>query len=580
MIVTTNSTAKEVTLQGGIGGTTNTNVTICPTCNIKICFTCFWNIKPITVMAPPQVAGLNPLYPCCAGSVHQSTTGNCGCEGEFTADSIPNTFDYTLPVFASTPDGDDDITPFLLNYPQGYDAISKGDFTLQKWNGTTWDIIATLNGTTYGTPYNNDLSGGFGFDSCNKTGLSNNLIQSSTNYNYQGFSLSWAKVLSLQGTGIYKFVVYGTSLAGQPYCSSSLPYCLKDGICVSMDRTIRVKTVNCGGTLGDVNNEGNTWQLCLTPGNQSTGSEFRAESNGTSDEQTVSKLHSTCAGGSISLLLISQAAYSTIDYNIGSHYNNSNWLYKSDGNAIQVFSGSIYWTYTNDGAAPATANLWIYLKINGVIKSTIGLNVNPGSNSFVFAFPPTDGLGTNPPKLNTGDTVGIYYKFLAEYSTTCPTTEATITLNKAGSYFMNMNVVETTQSSQYPMQWMDMIRLYGTLSEQSFEIQRDEIKYQTGLINKVRDELIKNYVLKLGGNNVQRLSLDLLNRFAAYAMTADHTYLKDYNLNNPDYNINNRLVVAESGFKPKFTGFSRYGKVDDIVFKDGIQSIYRDRCCG
>jgi len=133
-------------------------------------------------------------------------------------------------------------------------------------------------------------------------------------------------------------------------------------------------------------------------------------------------------------------------------------------------------------------------------------------------------------------------------------------------------------SSAY--QWYDSIRFYGFFGYTAYEFQREQIKYQTGMINKVRDEAIKKFTLKIGGGGSARNAPQwLLDRFAAYALQSDKLLVSDYNMNNAQYNFNRFWVVADSGFDPKYTTSSRYMKVLSTQFKEGTQYIYRDRCC-
>ena len=604
---------------------------------------------------PIQVAGLSPLNPCCSGEVEQSISEDCGCEGSFRGDIIPNTFDYVLPAF------DNDTSLWVLQYPLNYDAIAEGDFTLQKWNGTAWVNISTLNNTTYGTPFNNGYSNNYNWISCDGSD-----IPSSDNFNYQGFLINWESVYSNNGAGIYKFVVYGTSINNTVYCLSSLPYCLKTGTCASQDRTIKFKMQNCGGTMGDPDDQTKNYSLCLT--NSITEvNEFRAQSGGTiyfiratgawigclwtshglggtvhnvttghdigtllslsddginitawtgftvnsgdtlsyslggtnviltpfsgawQDQVTATK--NTNGGtfnannGTITALNEKTVGFSEATINIGGVYNIIGDQYIATNNPIQVFSGRIATQLVQCGTTITDATLILKLYKNGVILYSMNISLNPAATGIQgtnFTFPQTDGIGGNPTPLSAGDVINLYVEVDVTYTgaPTCGGGAVEIITCMSGSFWENNFESAGANPVYFPLEINDSIRLFGRLADQSFEIQRDEIKYQTGAINKVRDELVKNYILKLGGNNIQKLPLSLLNRFAAYCMTADQLKVTDYNLNNPDYGIIDRIIVAESGFKPKFTGDSRYGKVDDLIFKDGIQAIYRDRCCG
>lgn len=126
-----------------------------------------------------------------------------------------------------------------------------------------------------------------------------------------------------------------------------------------------------------------------------------------------------------------------------------------------------------------------------------------------------------------------------------------------------------------PITWHDSIRFAGFFGYETVEYQRDFIKYATGVINKVRDEAIKSFTVK-----TDRLPMWFHERFYAYGLMADQLYVSDYNINNANYNYKHFWVVADSGYSPKYTNYSRYTKILDLKFKEGQQFVFRDRCCG
>lgn len=87
-----------------------------------------------------------------------------------------------------------------------------------------------------------------------------------------------------------------------------------------------------------------------------------------------------------------------------------------------------------------------------------------------------------------------------------------------------------------PLTINDSIRYFGEFGYETATLQRDFIKYAPGVINKVRDESIKNFTLK-----TSQLPLWLHQRFYAYALMADQLYVSDYNQNNANYNLKHFL---------------------------------------
>lgn len=132
----------------------------------------------------------------------------------------------------------------------------------------------------------------------------------------------------------------------------------------------------------------------------------------------------------------------------------------------------------------------------------------------------------------------------------------------------------------YPINWYDSIRFYGMFTNTDYDKEVDSVKYQPGVIFKVRDEVIKKFKLFIGGGgSTKNAPLWLLERFVGYAMSADQLFVSDYNVNNPNYNLKKFWVVSDVGIKPLYKGYSRYMKVIDTEFREGQQYIFRDRCC-
>ena len=133
---------------------------------------------------------------------------------------------------------------------------------------------------------------------------------------------------------------------------------------------------------------------------------------------------------------------------------------------------------------------------------------------------------------------------------------------------------QSQQITSNPFPWLDSIRFFGEFGYETAEFERDFVKYATGIINKVRDEAIKKFMLK-----TEKLPMWLHERFYAYGLMADQLYVSDYNINNPNYNYKHFWVVADGNYTPQYTNWSRYSKIQDLAFKEGDQFVFRDRCC-
>jgi hypothetical protein len=140
--------------------------------------------------------------------------------------------------------------------------------------------------------------------------------------------------------------------------------------------------------------------------------------------------------------------------------------------------------------------------------------------------------------------------------------------------FCCINNESKTKIFTVPINWKDSIRFYGFFGREQYEHQRDQIKYATGEIKKVRDELIKTFDLR-----TDRVPLWLHQRFAAYGMMANKLFVSDYNRNNANYDYRHFYIVADSGYGIDHKNYSRYSKVTDVKFKEGQQLIFKDNCC-
>jgi len=116
---------------------------------------------------------------------------------------------------------------------------------------------------------------------------------------------------------------------------------------------------------------------------------------------------------------------------------------------------------------------------------------------------------------------------------------------KLGSHLSNGLVFDLCQNTFY-----DSIRFPGFFGRKKGGYDKVQLEYQTGLIDPVRDENILKY--QWFSKLLPQWAHD---RFMAYAMMADSTFVSDYNMNNSDYNIRLKRIVADGGYEPVFGGF-------------------------
>ena len=119
----------------------------------------------------------------------------------------------------------------------------------------------------------------------------------------------------------------------------------------------------------------------------------------------------------------------------------------------------------------------------------------------------------------------------------------------------------------------DSIRFKGFFGYEKAEYERKNVEYNNGIIYKIRDEVVKQFILFTG-----KLPKSLHDRFKAYALMADKLLVSDYNYNNPDYQIKRKGVVCDGGYEPEWKQNSRRAKVK-VAFKEDQQNLIRRRCC-
>jgi hypothetical protein len=125
--------------------------------------------------------------------------------------------------------------------------------------------------------------------------------------------------------------------------------------------------------------------------------------------------------------------------------------------------------------------------------------------------------------------------------------------------------------NMYDSDWTDSIRFKGIFGYETTEYERVNIEYETGAINKIRDEAVQKFQLKTG-----RLPKWLHDRFKTYGLMADRLYVSDYNYSNSDYSISTKMVVADGGYAPEYKK-GRLARVT-VDFKEGVQNVIKSLC--
>lgn len=137
-----------------------------------------------------------------------------------------------------------------------------------------------------------------------------------------------------------------------------------------------------------------------------------------------------------------------------------------------------------------------------------------------------------------------------------------------------ITVNNTAMSCSNGITLYDSIRITGYFGYENPESQRDQIKYATGAIKKIRDEEVKTFMAR-----TEQLPMWFHRRFYSYGRMSDYLYVSDYNLNNDSYEYKKFWIVSDGNYVIKHNNSTRYPKAIDFKFKEGQQFVFRDRCC-
>lgn len=140
----------------------------------------------------------------------------------------------------------------------------------------------------------------------------------------------------------------------------------------------------------------------------------------------------------------------------------------------------------------------------------------------------------------------------------------------------------TGVTTSKPINYNDSIRLPGWFGRETKDYERTSIKYQTGFVNKIRDEAIRKFSFYSGSikqtNPGVGWPIWVHDRLSVYGLMADTLYVSDYNLNNPDYNFKSYCVIFDGNYEPKYSFSKRYANVE-LKFKARMEYLIRTRCC-
>jgi hypothetical protein len=531
---------------------------------------------PAPIKQPIQIIGLVPLWPCCGanGQLQDTRPAQGGFSTTLYGSPLSGYYTFQLVIGG--------VTYPAVNIPAGVNTTVTAIEALINASivsiGVTCTIVVT-SGTL--TPWSSFISI-----------VATLIAPSGSGASYNGTTVGYI----VSDLKIYNVIPFsggiGTSNVSNPcLCDCREGLFTSDQLPDDREYTLPVfADLSCDDSY---HNDFNSWLLSF-PGNLNPISNgfFKLKKLIGTTYTTVATLNNSTYGTPLSNVcgqvcnltlnsgtLIVGNTYTIVDY-LGDNFTNVGASSNANGITF-VATGTTPTTWTN-GSVLSSSSPCTNVNYGGFILSWQAVLAAFGPGTYIFYVGggttidlPSYCLSSSPFCLKAFDCYACdsTVKFEANYdggnfgSVTTQGQSWSLCCTQSG------NVAQVSGSSSFP--WADSIRFYGEFGYETAEFERDFVKYATGIINKVRDEAIKKFMLK-----TEKLPTWLHERFYAYGLMADQLYVSDYNINNPNYNYKHFWVVADGNYTPQYTNWSRYSKIQDLAFKEGDQFVFRDRCCG
>lgn len=124
--------------------------------------------------------------------------------------------------------------------------------------------------------------------------------------------------------------------------------------------------------------------------------------------------------------------------------------------------------------------------------------------------------------------------------------------------------------------FQDCLRLPGIFGYGESGEEKIDIRYNSGLVKNIRQEIIRRYTMK-----TDMLPYDVLERLEVFGRFAEEMLVSDFNVINPDYSLKERSVKIEGDFKPDYdtshSGRTRLVMLE-LGFVDRVRDIERRIC--
>lgn len=131
---------------------------------------------------------------------------------------------------------------------------------------------------------------------------------------------------------------------------------------------------------------------------------------------------------------------------------------------------------------------------------------------------------------------------------------------------------KTVRVNYGTINWFDSIRIPGCFGYETSETQRTEVRYETGLLQNIKDDVAVKYKWKSGLLNYRTHEYLAYNAFLSNAL-----YATDYCLLNDNPTYQNVPIKYDSGYSPKFLTYNINSDVE-IDFKNRSQNTGRQIC--
>lgn len=142
-----------------------------------------------------------------------------------------------------------------------------------------------------------------------------------------------------------------------------------------------------------------------------------------------------------------------------------------------------------------------------------------------------------------------------------------------GKWVVNdMGIISTVTDPLFT----DCVRLPGIFGYGESGEEKIDIRYNSGLVKNIRQEIIRRYTMK-----TDMLPYDLLERIEVFGRFAEEMLVSDFNVINPDYSLSERSVKIDGDFKPDYDT-SHQGRTRllmlEMAFVDRVRDIERRIC--